>query len=81
VESPNHRSLGHEIRLELLSQQLTVTQLADDIGVSRQTIYNWINGKNRPRWTHLVALSESLAMPMHRLIGAPTSWGEPCQVF
>ncbi len=27
------------------------------------------------------AVHTALAMPMHRLIGAPTSWGEPCQVF
>ena len=34
----------------------SVIQLAKAIGVTRQTVYNWINGVYKPHWIHVLRL-------------------------
>ena len=34
----------------------SVIQLAKAVGVTRQTVYNWINGVYKPHWVHVLRL-------------------------
>tara|TARA_R100000152_G_C6594243_1_gene53611 strand:- start:95 stop:364 length:270 start_codon:yes stop_codon:yes gene_type:complete len=34
----------------------TVSELANMLSVTRQTVYNWMNGVYKPHWKHVVGL-------------------------
>ncbi len=51
--------IGSKIKKRLMENELTQTKLADVLGVSRQTIDNWINGQV-PKGQHLIALCQAL---------------------
>lgn len=42
----------------------TINQLAEQVGVSAVSIYNWENGAVRPRETNLSALCRALRLPI-----------------
>ena len=44
------------------SANLTVTDLAESAGLSRQTIYNYESGKGEPTWAIVQRLAESLGV-------------------
>ncbi len=49
---------------------LTATKLANDIGVSRATVHNWLNGNvENMRETHAIKLCEILKINLAQLLG------------
>ena len=54
--------LGTEISEALNELGVGVSELAETIGVSRQTLNNWTTGRKAPRGDHLVALSKALGV-------------------
>ena len=72
---------GEKIKILAKEKNITLINLAEQIGVSRQAVNDWINGKV-PKGNHLVALcrtlsinpenfftddsSETISMPVHR---------------
>ncbi len=72
---------GEKIKGLAKGKNITLINLAEQIGVSRQAVNDWINGKI-PKGNHLIALcrilsvnpanffsddsSETISMPMHR---------------
>ena len=40
----------------LKTRRQSVRELADELGVTRQTVYNWIRGIYQPHFTHVVRL-------------------------
>lgn len=45
----------------------TVAAFAARIGVSRQAVYDWINGKSQPTGDHLAAIVQITGWPVDRL--------------
>lgn len=46
----------------LIEQSLTKYRLAQKLGVSWQTIYNWELGRNQPSAQHILAMSRILGV-------------------
>lgn len=62
-------SLGGRIRRARLAKFLSLEQLADDLGVSKVTVWNWENDRTRPRLARIAQLSDLLGLPVHVLMG------------
>lgn len=41
--------------------------LAKKVGVSHQSVYNWLNGKDKPSPENLKKLAKTLAIPQEKL--------------
>ncbi len=48
-KSADMRLLGVKLGRACIAKNVSVTQVAEEFGVSRQTIYNWFEGKHQPR--------------------------------
>jgi DNA-binding XRE family transcriptional regulator len=53
--------LEHYIMKLLFMKQKTKTDLCVDIGVSRQTYYNWIRGTHIPTFGYVMKIAELLS--------------------
>lgn len=47
-KSANSKSLGVKFGRHCIKNNISVAKLAEQFGVSRQTIYNWFSGRNEP---------------------------------
>jgi len=56
------KSLSRHVRLAREARGLTVSELADRIGVSTMAVYNWESGRSRPRLPNLSALCRVLRL-------------------
>jgi transcriptional regulator with XRE-family HTH domain len=54
-----------ELRQYLKDKKLSVVELANRIGVSRQAVYGWLTGQYRPTYRH--------ALLLHRISGGTLS--------
>ena len=59
-KSANARSLGVKLGRTCIKHGVPVADVAERLGVSRQTIYHWFSGKSRP--------SEQMASKIEKLI-------------
>jgi len=50
------------LRAIRLAANLTITDLAESAGLSRQTIYNYENGASDPTWAMVCKLAECLGV-------------------
>jgi|SRR5215471_15128133 len=46
-------------------------QKAKELGVSRQSLYDWQSGKLRPRWPQAEKLAEVTGYKVHEIAGIP----------
>ena len=57
------------LRRLLRTRRKTVKQLADDVGVSRNTMYGWLKGTQLPQTYFLTQLRRSLECEWDELLG------------
>jgi transcriptional regulator with XRE-family HTH domain len=57
-------TLSGYLRDARLKRGLSVTEVAENTGVSAASIYMWENGKTRPRDENLSALCKALKLPI-----------------
>ena len=67
----------YSARMEALRAWLELTQvsqgtLADEIGVTRQTVNNWLTGRTHPGGIELRKLSERTRIPVDALVPKET---------
>ncbi|WP_367607602.1 helix-turn-helix domain-containing protein [Legionella sp. W05-934-2] len=65
--------VGERIRAARERQQMTSTDLAKRIGMSRQLITNWEKGRRLPTLESIIALADSLNIPATFLLGVSDS--------
>lgn len=65
---PRTLALGLEIRAEAAARRMTIADLATRAGVSRASLYNWLDGKVAMPITGFMAVASALAIPPHELI-------------
>ena len=63
----NKFAVGKNIKLYCRMQNMTLDQLADEIGVSLDTINRWCNGRRQITVYGLYRVSRVLAVTMERL--------------
>ena len=63
----NKFAVGKNIKLYCRMQNMTLDQLADEIGVSLDTISRWCNGRRQITVYGLYRVSRVLAVTMERL--------------
>lgn len=56
----DRRHLGVAIGRLCIAQSIPVSDVADTLGVSRMTIYNWFMGLHEPQAAYVPALTEYL---------------------
>lgn len=63
----NNSESNFKITLEAcrVNVKLKQQELADEVGVSRSTIWNWENGKTSPTSVQLQKISEITGVPMN----------------
>ena len=60
---------------------ISASALADQLGVSRQTVSNWLNGRDLPRPAKLLRLSLALNLPFDQLVGTEKVPGTPVVAY
>lgn len=70
MTSPDARiiALGTEIRAEAARQDITLRALASAAGISRATLYNWLDGSRAMPLPGLTAVADALRIPPHTLL-------------
>ncbi|HET6183277.1 MAG TPA: helix-turn-helix transcriptional regulator [Acetobacteraceae bacterium] len=58
------KSLSRHLRLARESRGMTVAEVADRVGVSAMSVYNWESGRSRPRVRNLSALCKALRLKL-----------------
>lgn len=61
-------TLGETLKQARLEQGWSVRQLAEIVGISNVSIYNYEMDKSEPRISHLKWLAEALLLPISELI-------------
>lgn len=56
---------------------LSVTELANTLGVSRPTVWSWESARNRPRKKHVAALAAALGVSESEILQSAVSGGTP----
>lgn len=56
------KSLSKHLRLAREARGLSVAEVADKVGVSAMSVYNWESGRSRPRLRNLSALCKTLRL-------------------
>ena len=49
----------------MTEQNITPKQLAEIVGVSHSTVYNWLSGRTRPKLNELIKLCDVLNVKVH----------------
>ena len=65
--------IGSKIKSARLEKKLTQEQVAELLGVSRQTISNWENGLSVPDSSMLIILANELDTTVSELLGEPVA--------
>jgi DNA-binding XRE family transcriptional regulator len=61
-------SFGHWLQQLRKERGLTLAQLAEQVGVSKPTVWAWEHGKARPVEARMAALAEALGVPAHDML-------------
>lgn len=56
------KSLSRHLRMAREARGMSVSELADRLGVSAMSVYNWESGRSRPRVRNLSALCKTLRL-------------------
>jgi len=65
---PRTIALGSEIRAEAAAQRMTLADLAVRAGVSRASLYNWLDAKAAMPIPGLIAIATALQVPPYELL-------------
>ena len=60
--------IGTKIKNARIAAQLTQEQVADALGVSRQTMSNWENGKTYPAIISVIKMSDLYGISLDHLL-------------
>lgn len=60
-KSASKRSIGVALGRACITHGISVNAVAEKIGVSRQTVYNWFEGKHEPSGLALAKIEKLLA--------------------
>ena len=60
---------ARRLRRLLREGKVPVKRLANDVGVSRNTVYGWIKGKSLPQTYYLTSIKRSLGCAWEDLLG------------
>ena len=71
--------IGAKLREARLAAQLTQEQAAEDLGISRQTMSNWENGKTYPDIVSVIKMSDLYAISLDCLLKDPKK--QPCRII
>jgi transcriptional regulator with XRE-family HTH domain len=55
--------IGQKIRRAREAKNWTQPELAEKVGVSKQTVSRWETGDDEPRWSNVMAVGEALGLP------------------
>lgn len=76
VKGSNQDSLGNRIRRARLAKFMSLELLADKLGVSKVTIWNWENNRTIPRYPRYEELSAALGVSLEFLVAGGESPGQ-----
>jgi transcriptional regulator with XRE-family HTH domain len=77
VPAPDRSLFADRLRTELRALRLSQAALAEQLGVSQQTVSKWLTGETQPRVKLLPALAEALGMEPTDLSAALVARAEP----
>lgn len=77
VPVPDRSLFADRLRTELRGLRLSQAALAEQLGVSQQTVSKWLTGETQPRVKLLPALAEALGMEPTDLSAALVARAEP----
>jgi transcriptional regulator with XRE-family HTH domain len=61
-KSASAKNLGVKFGRHCIKNNISVAQLAEQLGVSRQTIYNWFSGRNEPALRYIPQINKILGL-------------------
>ena len=56
------KSLGVKFGRHCIKNNISISKLSSEVGVSRQTLYNWFLGKHEPGPQHIPRIKEILGL-------------------
>ncbi|MBR1709132.1 MAG: helix-turn-helix transcriptional regulator [Clostridia bacterium] len=65
-------SIGDVLKKYRSQSHLTQVQLAEEMGVTKNTYYNWENGKASPNISQLRYLCNKFSIPAHEILSLPS---------
>jgi DNA-binding XRE family transcriptional regulator len=71
---PRKPSFGRHLRDARIKRRLTVADVAEQVGVSRVSIYVWETDRARPRDSNLSALCKVLKLPVRATREMAAAW-------
>jgi transcriptional regulator with XRE-family HTH domain len=77
VLAPDRTLFADRLRTELRAARMSQAALAEQLGVSQQTVSKWLTGETQPRVKLLPALAEALHMAPTELSAALVARAEP----
>ncbi len=61
---PHKPTFAQHIRQARVKRKLSVTEVAEQVGVTEAAVYLWETDRNRPRDANLSALCKALKLPV-----------------
>ncbi|MBR1708810.1 MAG: helix-turn-helix domain-containing protein [Clostridia bacterium] len=76
IAASHHPSFGAVLKQYRTNSGFTKTDVAEAIGVTRNTYYNWELDRNKPSFDQIILLSNKLEIPISELFGVPSTLSE-----
>lgn len=74
---PIHENLSKRIQQYKLERDLSVSELAEELGIARSVLESYLNGTGNPRADTLEMLSKKSGIPLSELVtGRPSGWDQ-----
>ncbi len=77
---PINENLAKTIQQYKLDRELSISELAEELGVARSILENYLNGTGNPRADTLELLSEKSGIPLAELVSGPPSGLEQARI-
>ncbi len=65
----DYAGIGAEIKSRMDDKEISIRDMAKDLGVSYQSVYGYIKGTRRPTVIHLATIAHILGSTIDELIG------------
>lgn len=66
-------AFGHRIKNRRTEKNLSIKDMEEFFGISRQALYNWEKGKSLPTYDNLLALAKFLELTVDELLTSSNS--------
>ena len=73
IVASHHSSFGSVLKQYRSKGGFTKTDVAEAIGVTRNTYYNWELDRNKPSFDQIILLCNKLEIPISELFGVPST--------